>query len=450
MVKASETQYALTEDGAHIAYQVLGDGPRDLLCVGYGNFIPIDMRDDEPHFGAFEERLASFSRFIRYDPRGVGLSDPVGAASDLAIEIATTDAVTVLDAAGSERAALLATGSSGLTSLTVAATHPERVSSLLLVNCYARLERADDYPAGIPNEILEAFVADVLGDDKAPGEVDDAGLLSPSLARDPAYRAWWRRAGQRGASPSSARTLLPAAVRGDVRSRLDEIDCFTLVVLRTENRFVVPAHGRFLADHIAGAQLVELPGEDHLPFSGDADAVVDEIEEFLTGSRAGTDAHRTVMTILFTDIVGSTEQAERLGDRSWRLLLDRHDEMVRRQLRRFRGREVKTTGDGVLATFDNPTSGMRCARAILDEADQLDLQLRAGLHSGEVELRGDDVSGIAVHIAQRVSSMAGANEVLVSRTVADLVTGSAFEFEDRGDHPLKGVAGTWRLFLVRP
>jgi class 3 adenylate cyclase len=212
----------------------------------------------------------------------------------------------------------------------------------------------------------------------------------------------------------------------------------------------LPRHGRYLADHIAGAHLVELPGADHLPYSGDPGAIVDEIEEFLTGARSGGDPERVVMTILFTDIVGSTEQAERMGDRSWRLLLDRHDELLREQVRRFRGREVKTTGDGMLATFDSPTSGLRCAQAILASAVHVGLEIRAGLHTGEVEVRGDDVSGIAVHIAQRVSSMAGAGDVFVSRTVSDLVTGSAFEFEDRGDHPLKGVAGTWRLFVLRP
>jgi class 3 adenylate cyclase len=220
-------------------------------------------------------------------------------------------------------------------------------------------------------------------------------------------------------------------------------------VQRTKGRVLSPGHGRYLADHIAGAALVELPGADHLPYSGDADAIVDEIEEFVTGVRSGGDPDRVILTILFTDIVGSTEQAERLGDRSWRLLLDRHDEMVREEIRRFRGREIKTTGDGVLATFESPTGGMRCARAILGSADQIGLELRAGLHAGEVELRGDDVSGIAVHIAQRVSSLADAGEVLVSRTVADLVTGSMLEFDDRGEHELKGVAGTWQLFLVR-
>jgi class 3 adenylate cyclase len=446
---ASETHYARAEDGAHLAYQVRGDGPRDILCVGYGTFISIDMRDEEPHFRAFEARLGSFGRFIRYDPRGIGLSDPASASLELALEVAAADAIAVLDAVGSERAALFAAGGSGLTSLTVAATYPERVSSLVLVNCYARLGRSADYPEGLSNELIDTFLAGVLAEEGEATEVDDAGLMAPTLAQDPTYRAWWKRAGQRGASPSSARALLPASLGGDVRSRLGKVGCPTLVVQRKKDRVLSPGHGRYLAEHIAGAQLVELPGADHLPYSGDAAAIVDEIEEFLTGARSGGDPERVIMTILFTDIVGSTEQAERLGDRSWRLLLDRHDEMLREQLRRFRGREIKTTGDGMLATFESPTSGMRCALAILASADQVGLEIRAGIHTGEVERRGDDVSGIAVHIAQRVSSMAGAGDVFVSRTVADLVTGSAFEFEDRGDHPLKGVAGTWRLFRLR-
>ena len=450
MVTASETHYARAQDGAHLAYQVRGAGPRDLVCLGYGTFVSIDMRDDEPHFRAFEERLGSFSRFIRYDPRGIGLSDPAVASSDLALDVAAADAIAVLDAVESDRATLLAAGGSGLTAVKVAATFPERVASLVLLNCYARLAIAADYPVGHPNEVIDDFLERVLTDDGEDATVDDAALLAPTLAQDPAYRAWWKRAGQRGASPRSARALLPATIGGDVRADLGGVDCPTLVVQRTKDRILSLGHGRYLADHIAGAQLVELPGADHLPYSGDADALVDEIEEFVTGVRGGGDPDRVIRTILFTDIVGSTMQAERLGDRSWRLLLDRHDEMVRDQLRRFRGREIKTTGDGMLATFESPTGGMRCARAIVAAAEQVGLEIRAGLHTGEVELRGDDVSGIAVHIAQRVSSLAGAGEVLVSRTVADLVTGSTLEFEDRGPHELKGVAGTWQLFRVQP
>jgi class 3 adenylate cyclase len=448
MATSPEIRYARAADGTHLGYQVMGDGPVDLLCVGYGTMISIDMRDEEPHFRDFEARLSAFTRFIRFDPRGIGLSDPISARTKAKVEVAAADAVAVLDAVGSERASVFAAGNSGITALTIAATSPERVASLILVHAFARLARAADYPAGIPTRLIDQFVQGVLAEDGEVNDVDDARVLAPTLARDPGYRAWWKRAGQRGASPKSAGALLPMAVRADVRPLLADIACPALVIQRTDSRLVSTGHGRYLADHIADSRLVELPGEDHLPYSGDSDAVVDEIEEFLTGARSGG-ADRVVTTILFTDIVGSTVQAERVGDHAWRMLLDRHDDMVREQLRRFHGREIKTTGDGMLATFDSPANGMRCARAILDAAGGIGVEVRAGLHTGEVERRGDDVSGIAVHIAQRVSSLAGPGEVLVSRTVTDLVAGSTFAFDDRGRHELKGVAGTWQLFLVR-
>jgi len=449
VIGSPDTSYAQAKDGVHVAYQILGEGQLDLLCVGYGNMVSIDMRDEEPHFGRFERGLATFSRYIRFDPRGIGLSDPLAAGAPASVEQGVDDLVSVLDAVGSERAALFAVGGSALTALVAAASHPERVASLVLVNGHARRAWADDYPCGIPQQELDGFinaVLDVSGGADTP--VDDVTILVPSLAGDPHFRAWWKRAGQRSASPATARTMLTMMYRTDVRSSLPLITAPTLLIHRVGSALPVEMT-RYLADHLSHARLIELAGRDHFPFAGDSDALVEEIEEFLTGVRGHAETDRVLATVLFTDIVGSTERAAQGGDRSWHDLLDRHDRMIREELRRFRGHEVKTTGDGVLATFDGPARAMRCAHAICAGARRLGIEIRAGLHTGEVEIRGDDVGGIAVHIAQRVSTLATANEVLVSRTVVDLVAGSGIEFEDRGEHDLKGVPGTWRLYAVR-
>ncbi|HXX89158.1 MAG TPA: adenylate/guanylate cyclase domain-containing protein [Acidimicrobiales bacterium] len=448
VIGAPDTSYARTRDGVHVAYQILGDGPLDLLCAGYGNMVSIDMRDEEPHFERFERRLASFSRYIRFDPRGLGLSDPLAAGASASVEQGVDDLVSVLDAVGSERAALFAVGGSTLTALVAAASHPERVGSLVLVNGHARRAWADDYPCGIPKQELDRFIDAVLNlSGEADMPVDDVKIMVPSLASDPDFRAWWKRAGQRSASPATARAMLTMMYRADVRATLPLITAPTLLIHRVRSMLPVEMT-RYLADHLSNARLIELPGSDHFPYAGDSDALVEEVEEFLTGVRGQTETDRVLATILFTDIVGSTRRAAQSGDRSWHDLLDRHDRMVREKLRRFRGHEIKTTGDGVLATFDGPARAMRCAQAICADARRLGIEVRAGLHTGEVEVRGDDVSGIAVHTAQRVSALAAANEVLVSRTVVDLVAGSGIEFEDRGEHELKGVPGTWRLYAV--
>jgi class 3 adenylate cyclase len=442
-----ESHYARTADGVHIAYQTMGDGPLDLVLVGYGNMISVDIRDEEPHIRRFERRLASFSRFVRFDPQGIGLSDPIPSGAPVSVEQHVADLMAVLDAIGSTSAALVAVGGSSLSALLAAAQQPDRISSLALIHAYARMVQDDDYPSGFPPEWADGFLEGVLDLSADADDPEDVLVLAPSFGEDPAFHAFWKRAGQRGASPASARQLLTMMFGSDVRSALPSIQAPTLLVHRVDSLFSV-GHSRYLADHIANSRLVELPGRDHLPFAGDSDAILDEVEEFLTGVRGGADVDRVLTTVLFTDIVGSTEQAVWYGDRAWHDILDRHDEMVRDQLRRFRGKEVKTTGDGILATFDGPARGMRCAQAICAGARDLGIEVRAGLHTGEVEMRGDDVSGIAVHLAQRVSALAGPNEVLVSRTVVDLVAGSGIEFEDRGEHELKGVAGTWRLFAV--
>jgi class 3 adenylate cyclase len=444
-----ETRYARSEDGSHVAFQVIGDGPLDLVTVGYGNVVSIDMRDEEPHVRRFEERLTSFSRLIRFDPRGIGLSDAPRPGVAPGIELVVEDILTVLDSVGSTRACLFAVGGGGLAALLAAAVHPGRVSSLALLNCYARLPRDEDYPCGIPQRILTSFVDSVLDVGAASDPaMDDVRLLVPSLSGDPAFREWWARAGRRGASPAAARASLEMSFAGDVRSAVPLIDAEALIMHRDPSLFSV-GHAHYLADHLTHARLVVLPGGDHLPFGADSDIVIDEIEEFLTGVRGGVATDRVLTTVLFTDIVGSTERAARSGDRSWHELLDSHDAMTRSELRRFRGREVKTTGDGLLATFDGPARGIRCAQSVCAGARRLGIDVRAGLHTGEVEVRGDDVGGIAVHLAQRVSSHADAGEVLVSRTVVDLVTGSGIAFDDRGVHELKGIEGSWGLFAVR-
>jgi class 3 adenylate cyclase len=450
MAGGPDIRYAKTADGVHVAFQTLGGGPLDVVCVGYGNMVSIDMRDEERHFDRFEHWFASFSRYIRFDPRGLGLSDPLGPAAPAGVEQGVDDLVSVLDAVGSQRAALFAVGGGSVTSLVAAAMHPERVASLVLVNGYARMPWAEDYPCGTRQEILDTFidsVLDVAGE--IPESIDDVRLLTPSLADDPEFRDWWKRAGQRGASPASARAMLTMMYRADARSALPLITAPTLLIHRTRSALPIEL-SRYLADHMPASRLVELPGPDHFPWAGENEALRNEIEEFLTGARIHADTDRVLAAVLFTDIVGSTERAAKSGDRSWHDLLDRHDRMIREELRRFRGHEVKTTGDGVLATFDGPARGIRCAQAICAGARRLGVEVRAGLHTGEIEIRGDDVSGIAVHIAQRVSAIAGPNQVLVSRTVVDLVAGSDIEFDECGEHELKGLGGRWQLFAARP
>jgi len=307
---------------------------------------------------------------------------------------------------------------------------------------------ADDYPCGIPQQVLDGFIDAVLDvSGEADISVDDVKLMAPSLATEPDFRAWWKRAGQRSASPASARAMLTMMYRADVRSTLPLINAPTLLVHRVNSVLSVDM-SRYLADHLVHARLVELSDGDHFPYAGDSDALGEEVEEFLTGVRGHAGTDRVLATVLFTDIVGSTKRAAQSGDRNWHDLLDRHDRMIREELRRFSGKEIKGTGDGVLATFDGPARGMLCAQAICAGARRLAIEVRTGLHTGEVEVRGNDVSGIAVHIAQRVSTVASPSEVLVSRTVVDLVAGSGIEFDNHGEHELKGVPGSRKLFAV--
>lgn len=446
MTEAREIQYARCGD-VHIAYQVLGQSQPALLLFFASN-VSIDSMDDEPALRRFQERLAAFSRLIRFDCRGLGLSDPLAPDAVTAMEQWVDDAVGILDAADIKSAALLADLSAAPRAIMMAATHPERVNRLIIVNGTARVVAAPDYSCGVPREIIDLFVEAVTDPGAAQNGFDDLALFAPSALDDPTFRAWWVRAGRRGASPSTARSLFQMENLADVRELLPLIRVPTLVVHRSGARTIRAGHGRYLAEHVAGASYVELGGEDSLFWVGETDELLAQIEEFLTGASSAPEPNRVLATVLFSDIVDSTAQASAMGDEAWRDRLDAHDAMVRRQLIRFRGVEVKTTGDGFLASFDGPNRGIQCARAMADGAQQLGLQIRAGLHAGEVEIRGDDIAGIAVHIAARVAALAGAGEVLVSRTVTDLVAGAGVGFTDRGEHTLKGVPGTWGLFAV--
>jgi len=447
VAQAPETRYARTDDGLSIAYHLVGESPLDVLVMS-GNTLPIDALDEEPGLARVTRRLASFSRLIRWNPRGLGLSDPIATLDAPSVERWVEDGLAVLDAAGSETAALLADHLGAIEALMLAATHPHRVSSVVVINGTARVPRAPDYPIGIPPQLLDEAIGAATEPDAVSRGFDDLALFAPTAAADEAFRSWWTRAGHRGASPAMAQALLRFRFHADVRAVLPLIQAPTLVMHRRDNRMIRSAHGRYLAEHISTARFVELPGEDFLYWVGDNEVMLDEIEEFWTGVRHGAEPDRVLATVLFSDIVGSTQRIVAVGEHRWRDLLDSHDAAVRRQLERFRGREIKTTGDGVVATFDGPARGVLCACAIRDAAAQLGLDVRVGLHTGEVELRGDDISGMTVHIAARIEALARPGEVLVSRTVTDLVTGSGIEFEDRDDRELKGVPGSWRLFAV--
>jgi class 3 adenylate cyclase len=441
----AEITYAQSGD-VHIAYQVVGDGPRDILLLMEG-FIPIDTMDDEPRLARGMARLASLGRVIRFDRRGVGLSDPVAPSDPPTLEQWVDDTLAVADAAVSPTFVLLASVEVSPVALLLAAANPDRVRALVLVNPFARATPTDDYAAGIAPDLIDGIVVDAT--DPSGPERDWLALVSPSAAGDPEFRRWWDEAGRRGASPATARALLRVAFESDVRAVLQTISVETLVV-GFGGHYAARAH-RYVADYVPGARFVEVPGADDYWWAADnAPLVLDEIEEFVTGVRGRARADRVLASVLFTDIVDSTQRASELGDRAWRDLLDRHDAAVRRQLQRFGGREVKTTGDGFLATFDGPARAVECAGAISDAARRLGLEVRAGVHTGEVEMRGDDIGGMAVHIAARVAALARPSSVWVSRTVTDLVVGSGLRFADCGTHTLKGVPGEWQLFAVEP
>ncbi|MEA2308908.1 MAG: hypothetical protein QOI65_1194 [Thermoleophilaceae bacterium] len=443
-MSAPPTQYASSGD-ASIAYQVVGDGPIDVVLVlGFATHLEIQW--ESPPFARFVERLGSFARVIVFDKRGTGLSDPVSEAPTL--EQRTDDVRAVMDAAGMEQAALVGVSEGGPMSVLFAATHPDRVRALVLYGAMGRTTEAPDYPWAAPAEALREsaaeFIAPVWGQD-AEGMVE---LFAPSFARDPAAIEFTARLERSAASPAMVQQIFEMFLDVDVRAILPTIHVPTLVLHRHGDRVVNRRAGEELASRIPGARYVELPGIDHLPWAGDTEPLLGEIEEFLTGARSVPEPDRVLATVMFTDIVGSTERATALGDARWRELLSAHHAAVRRELARFRGREVKTLGDGYLATFDGPARAIRSGQAIVEAARADGLEVRIGLHSGEVELIDQDVGGIAVHIAARIGALAGAGEVLVSSTVKDLVAGSGIAFVDRGTEQLKGIPDEWRLFAA--
>ena len=428
-------------DGVSIAYTVVGDGPIDLLCIpGFVSHLEVlwEAPGAERYFG----RLASFARLIMFDKRGQGLSDrPPGAPT---LEDSASDARAVLDAVRSERAAIYGISEGGPMSAMLAATNPDRVSALALYATWACIIAGPDNPGGLAREQFEAFIRFARRDWGGPVALN---LWSPSLAEDPVVQRWWAKLLRLGTSPAGAEAVIRLYADIDIRDILPTIKVPALVVHRTGDLMVPVDQGRILASMIPDARLVELEGDDHLPLYR-PEEILDEVEEFLTGSRHAAEPDRMLATVMFTDIVDSTRKAAELGDRRWRELVERHDQLVRMQLERHRGREVKTMGDGFLATFDGPARGIRAALDARDAVRQLGMEIRAGLHTGEVELMNGDVRGIAVNIGARVGAAAKPGEVLVSRTVTDLVAGSGIEFVERGTHLLKGVPGEWQLYAV--
>jgi class 3 adenylate cyclase/pimeloyl-ACP methyl ester carboxylesterase len=435
-----DTRYARSGE-LWIAYQVVGDGPFDLLWAP-GYLSHLEQNWTWPAYEAMLERLASFSRLILFDRRGAGLSDrPLSLGS---FEEMTDDITAVLDAAESERAALFGGAEGGPMCALYAASFPERTAALILGASYARRTWAPDYPWGIPEEAQRR----ILDGYETRWGTRDFGIysLAPSLADDEHFARWYAQACRYAGTPASARAWFEATMEIDVRDVLPAIRVPTLVLHRTGDRAVPVEASRYLAERIPDAKLVEHHGVDHFPFVGDYEALVDEVEEFLTGTRRSREPHRVLATVLFTDIVGSTERAAELGDASWRSLLDEHHRLVRTELSQHRGKEIRIAGDGFLATFDGPARAIRCALAIRDVVRGLGLEIRAGLHTGEVELTETGVEGIAVHIGARIADLAAPGEVLTSSTVKDLVVGSGVEFSDRGEHMLKGVPGEWRVY----
>jgi pimeloyl-ACP methyl ester carboxylesterase len=439
---AGEVRYARSGD-LSLAYRVDGDGPLDLIVVpGFVSHLELLW---DPLIRHPFERLAGFSRLITFDKRGQGLSDRTGEVYTL--EEVVDDIAAVLDAAESERAAVFGISEGGAQAALFAAMHPERTAALVLWGAYVRLIEGPDFPQGLPPGTMKR--AGQVFADNWGGPVA-LHSFAPSVAEDPRFRELWSRFLRGAASPGAVRALFETYEDLDVRAALPAVSAPTLVLHRTGDVIAPLPLTRPYVDLIPDARMVEFPGADHFLAVGDADAVLDEIEEFLTGAPGTREPDRILATVLFTDIVGSTERAAELGDRRWRSLLEEHERVVREQVERHRGRPVKSLGDGVLAIFDGPARGIRAARAIGQAVSPLGVEVRAGLHAGECELMGEDIGGLAVHIGARVGALARAGEVLVSRTVKDLVIGSGFDFEDRGEHALKGVPGDWQLYAVGP
>jgi class 3 adenylate cyclase len=441
MAQIPTTHYVKSDD-VHIAYQVIGEGSFDLLFVP-GFVSNVETIWQSPEQSAFFRRLASFSRLILFDKRGTGMSDR--SSQIFTLEQRMHDVQAILDAVGSKQAALFGISEGGPMSLLYTATYPARTSALVLYGSYAKRSWAPDYPFGWKDEQWQTVLDDIEHHWGSPQSLSIA-MRAPSIAGDPhlaeRIASYYRAA----ASPGAAAAILRMNREIDVRNVLPATRVPTLILHRTAEHVLDVGHARYMAKHILGAKLVELAGEDHQPWLGDRDVVLNEIEKFLTGKHQVLEPERVLATVLFTDIVGSTERAATLGDRSWRELLEAFYAKIREVLKQYRGREINTSGDGFLAAFDGPARAIRCAGAIRDALRDLKLEVRCGLHTGECELVGNDLAGIAVHTGARVAGLAAPGEVLVSQTVRDLVAGSGLSLEDRGVHALKGVPNEWRLF----
>ena len=438
-----KTQYTRSGD-LHIAYQVVGEGPLDLVYVP-GWVSHVELAWEEPTLARFLRRLASFSRLILFDKRGTGLSDRVPNDKLPTLEERIDDLRAVMDAVDSERAAIFGFSEGGNLSAFFAATYPERTKALVLFGTFAKRIWSSDYPWAPKPEDRERE-SETL--EREWGELMDLEYYVPSKDGDQPFLRRLATYFRRSASPGAAVALLRMNTQLDIRHILPTIRVPTLVIHRKGDRDANVEEGRWIAKQIPNARFVELSGEDHLPWVGHQDAVIDEVQEFLTGARAIPEPNRVLATVLFTDIVGSTEQAALMGDRAWQELLDSHHALVRKELAQFRGREIKTVGDAFIATFDGPARAMRCACAIRDSVGSIGVEIRAGLHTGEIEITDHDIGGIAVHIAARTMSVAKPGEILVSSTVKDLSVGSGIAFIDRGAQVLKGVPDEWRLFTV--
>jgi class 3 adenylate cyclase len=446
-VTRPETRYTVAPGGGYVAYQFFGTGPAELVFVQ--NWMTnVDAMWEEPTMAAYFDRLGTFARVLCFDKRGTGVSDPVPLAALPTLDEWMDDVTTVMDAAGIERAALLGDTEGGPMAMMLAATHPERVSALVLANSFARWRRADDYPIGMPDATAEKLVDRYEQNWGVTSEI--LALTAPSMAHDAAFGQWFTRYQRLGLPRGASAAMYRWVTHLDVRSVLPSIRVPTLVVNRASARHHRADFGRYIAEQIQGARYVELPGADTLPFNaGNFRPVLDEVEEFLTGTKAKPVLNRQLATVLFTDIVGSTVLAAEHGDTAWAQLVRRHDDIVREHLRAYRGREVDHTGDGFFATFDGPARAVICAARLEETLAEQGITIRVGVHTGEVELSEGKLRGLAVHIAARVMATAEEGGILVSSTVRDLVVGSGIEFADRGTHELKGIPGSWALFEVK-
>jgi class 3 adenylate cyclase len=436
-----ETQYAVAEDGIHVAYQVTGGGDLDLVML-QGTVAHLEIAWEDPRLSRLFERLSAFRRLIRFDRRGMGMSEAMDRLPTFEEQV--NDFATVMNAAGSDRAALMGTIDGGTLALAFAAANPDRVEAVVAFESPPRYTRLETDDFGVDPEALGRMADSIRSLDLET----QLSIVAPSRINEPGFQGWFRRYNRAASSGVLIQAFTAQIMTIDITDRLQEITAPVLVVNRTEQPILPIRSARALAAALPNAELVEIPGDGTVIFSADVDLIADEVEEFLTGTRPPPRQERMLSTVLFTDVVGSTERASKLGDREWRELLGRHNQLLRRALARFGGREVNTAGDGFVATFDSPLRAIESARFAADSVKSIGLEIRAGVHTGEIEIAGEDIQGIAVHIGARIGAIAGASEVLVSSTVKDLVVGSGIDFADRGTHQLKGVPGEWRVFAA--